>query len=64
MNARQFFDRVAYLRFLQKEYFATRNHDVLIRAKSVEKEIDDEIARVQSILAPSNPPTQQPPLFL
>lgn len=50
MNARQFFDRVAYLRQLQKQYFKTRDKTVLSQALAVEKEVDDEIARVQSFL--------------
>ena len=61
MNNRQFFDRVVQLRRLQKEYFATRSHDVLLRAKALEREIDDEIARVQKVLASKE--QQQPNLF-
>lgn len=65
MNHRQFFDRVAMLRRFQKEYFATRDKTVLQQAKALEKEIDDEIARVQSLLAIEiqMPKPQQPNLF-
>lgn len=51
MNGKDFFDRVVELRRLQKEYFATRSRDILMQAKAVEKEIDDEIDRVNQILA-------------
>ncbi|MCM1077798.1 MAG: hypothetical protein NC411_10620 [Bacteroides sp.] len=51
MNPRLFFDRVVMLRKFQKDYFATRDKTVLQQAKALEKEIDDEIARVQSILS-------------
>lgn len=63
MNARQFFDRVIMLRKFQKEYFATRSKDALRQSIALEKEIDDEIARVQSLLNSDNTPTQQPSLF-
>lgn len=51
MNGKDFFDRVVELRRLQKEYFATRSRDILMQAKAVEKEIDDEIDRVNQMLA-------------
>lgn len=54
MNARQFFDRVAQLRKFQKEYFATRNKDVLRQSIALEKEIDDEIARVTALMQSRN----------
>lgn len=63
MNARQFFDRVTMLRKFQKEYFATRSKDALRQSIALEKEIDDEIARVQSLLNSDNTPKQQPNLF-
>ena len=59
MTNRQFFDRVVQLRRFQKEYFSTRSRESLQQAKAVEKEIDDEIARVQKILASRE--QQQPP---
>ncbi len=61
MTNRQFFDRVVQLRRLQKEYFATRSRESLQAAKAVEKEIDDEIERVNKILAARQ--QQQPILF-
>ena len=62
MTNRQFFDRVVQLRRFQKEFFATRSRDSLQQAKALEREIDDEIARVQKILA-SRQQQQQPNLF-
>lgn len=59
MTNRQFFDRVVQLRRFQKEYFATRDRDALKQAIALEKEVDDEIARVQKILAVRE--QQQPP---
>lgn len=50
MNARTFFDKVARMRQLQKDFFATRDRDILAQSKLAEKEIDNEIARVRSIL--------------
>lgn len=49
MNARQFFDKVVEMRRLQKEYFKSRSPFVLDKSKKIEKEIDDEIKRVQAI---------------
>lgn len=51
MNARQFYDTVVKMRAAQREYFATRDRDTLIRAKALEEEIDAEIARVTRVLA-------------
>lgn len=59
MTNRQFFDLVVQLRWYQKEYFATRSRDSLQQAKALEKRVDDEIARVQKILAQRE--QQQPP---
>lgn len=50
MNSRDFFDKVALMRRLQKEYFKTRNKSVLEQCKAVEKEVDVEIKRVNAIL--------------
>lgn len=49
MNARQFFDKVVEMRRLQKEYFKSRSPFVLDKSKKIEKEVDDEIKRVQAI---------------
>ena len=50
MNSRVFFDKVALMRQLQKEYFKTRSKTVLEQCKVVEKEVDVEINRVNAIL--------------
>ncbi|HEY9542979.1 hypothetical protein [Prevotella sp.] len=52
MNARQFFDKVVEMRLLQKEYFKSRSARVLEQSKRVEREIDNEIKRVQDIQYP------------
>lgn len=62
MTNRQFFDLVVQLRWYQKEYFATRSRQSLEQAKALEKRVDDEITRVQKILA-SRQQQQQPNLF-
>lgn len=59
MDAKRFFDRVSYMRKLQKEYFQTRSPAILRQCKQVEKEIDDEIARANKIVMER----QQPKLF-
>lgn len=61
MTNRQFFDRVVQLRRFQKDFFATRSRESLQQAKALEKEIDDEIARVQKILTIRD--NQTPNLF-
>ncbi|GFI01098.1 hypothetical protein IMSAGC004_03509 [Bacteroidaceae bacterium] len=61
MNARQFFDKVVEMRRLQKEYFKSRSHLTLEKSKAVEREIDQEIKRVQDIEAANRPP--EPNLF-
>lgn len=50
MNAREFFDKVVEMRNAQKEYFKTKDKDVLKEAKVLEAEIDKEIRRVEIIL--------------
>ena len=50
MNARAFFDKVSEMREAQKQYFNTRSSAALNRSKSLEREIDAEIARVKNIL--------------
>lgn len=47
MNAREFFDKVAQMRSMQKEYFRTRSKTALQESKRLEREIDMEIARVE-----------------
>lgn len=50
MDARTFFDEVAKLRELQKEYFKTRNSMALTASKKQEKLIDEEIKRVGAVI--------------
>lgn len=52
-----FFDKVALMRRLQKEYFKTRSKSVLEQCKAVEKEVDIEIKRVNAIIG--NQPIEQ-----
>lgn len=49
MNPRTFFEKVALLRETQKEYFKTRDSEVLRKSKALEAEIDKEILRVRSL---------------
>lgn len=49
------------MRRLQKEYFKSRSHLTLEKPKAVEREIDQEIKRVQDIEAANRPP--EPNLF-
>ena len=50
MNARQFYDTVVKMREAQKEYFKYRLSSDLNKSKRLEKEIDDEIKRVNKAL--------------
>lgn len=50
MNSREFYDKVVQMRQAQKEYFKTRSSVALQRSKQLEKEIDNEIARVEAVL--------------
>lgn len=49
MDAKTFFDKVVKMREAQKTYFKTRRPVDLKKSKDLEKEIDDEISRVQKI---------------
>ena len=56
MNNHQFFEKVAQMRQQQKAFFnakpsSQQRKDALIASKSLEREIDQEIERVQAILA-------------
>lgn len=51
MSPKQFFYKVVYLRKLQKEYLKTHSSIILRKCKIIEKEIDDEIIRVNKITA-------------
>jgi len=50
MNSKDFFNKVALMRRLQKEYFKTRSKSILSECKAIEREIDTEIKRVNAIL--------------
>lgn len=63
MKAREFFDKVAQMRRMQKEYFKTRSSMALSKSKLLEKEIDEEIKRVEGILGRSEPQYQQGNIF-
>ena len=51
MTSREFFDKVSRMRKAQKEYFRTRSGRALTDSKRLEKEIDDEIERVNKVIA-------------
>lgn len=56
MNSRYFFDMVCRMRKAQKNYFKTRDRDALNVSKEIEKQIDEEINRVNGILAKKGMP--------
>lgn len=58
MNSCDFFNKVALMRKLQQEYFKTRSKTILVDCKTVEKEIDAEIKRVNAIIG-SQPKEQE-----
>lgn len=58
MNSREFFDKVALMRRMQREYFKTRNSTALNKSKAIEKEVDAEIERVNAILGIRQPSEQ------
>ena len=49
MTPREFFDKVVAMRDAQKKYFKSRSRFDLDNAMRLEKEIDNEIARVAAI---------------
>lgn len=54
MDFKEFLELFKKMRDKQKEYFRTRNKEVLIEAKRLEKEVDEQILRYlasNSILA-------------
>jgi len=59
MTHREFFDKVEKMRSAQQAYFKYRTPDYLAIAKSLEKEVDEEIKRVNNTLANKQIPTQQ-----
>ena len=59
MTARDFFTLVTRMRDKQKEYFRTSSASVLQESKRLEKQVDDEIQRVNEIIKDK----QEPKLF-
>lgn len=55
MNAKEFFNKVAVMREAQKQYFKSRSSIYLNASKKLEKEIDQEIARVQKATSTTEP---------
>lgn len=47
MTTIEFVDKVRTMRDAQKEYFKTRSRSVLEKCKQLEREVDDELARLQ-----------------
>lgn len=64
MDGRQFFERVKIMRHFQKEYFKTRSRTALQQSKALEREIDEEIDRVNRLLnLPEYKQPETPNLF-
>lgn len=51
MNHKEFYDKVVAMRKAQKDYFKFRSSAYLQTSKRLEREIDDEIKRVEAVLA-------------
>lgn len=63
MKPREFYDKVVQMRRMQKEYFKNRSSIALQKSKQLEKEIDDEITRVEGILGRSEAQPHQGNIF-
>lgn len=59
MTPKEFFDKVCRMRKAQKEYFRTRSGRSLSDSKRLEKEIDDEIERVNRVMEAKNNPKME-----
>jgi hypothetical protein len=59
MTPQEFFQKVVEMRQAQKRYFKMRTSLDLAQSKKLEKEIDNEIERVNQILSKRNEPTQE-----
>ena len=55
MTAKDFFNLVEQMRKNQKDYFKTRSTESLRKSKELEKQVDDEIARVNKIICEKQP---------
>lgn len=62
MNHKEFYDKVVGMRKAQKDYFKFRSSAYLQTSKRLEREIDDEITRVEAVLAEEER-KKQPSLF-
>lgn len=51
MTPKEFFDKVSLMRKAQKEYARRRSGRLLTDSRRLEQEIDDEIERVNIVLA-------------
>ncbi len=49
MTAKEFFSLVTEMRNAQKMYFRTRDRNDLQKSKKLEKQVDDEIRRVERL---------------
>lgn len=47
MTTQEFFDKVVEMRKAQKDYFKKRDPIVLHNAKALEREVDEEIKRIE-----------------
>ena len=56
MNSRDFFDMVCRMRKAQKNYFKTRDRDALNLSKEIERQVDEEINRVNRVLVKKGMP--------
>lgn len=59
MTPKEFFNKVCRMRKAQKEYFRTRSGRALSDSKRLEKEIDDEIERVNKVMEEMNNPKME-----
>lgn len=57
MNNKEFFDLVSNMRAKQKEYFKYRSNTLLKESKALEKQVDDEISRVNDVLSKRKEPS-------
>lgn len=56
MTARDFFNLVREMREAQRSYFLTRSRDLLEKSKQLERDIDQEINRVDKLLGEKTNP--------
>lgn len=57
MDHEAFYKLVVALRNKQKEYFRTRTQSALRESKALEKQVDDEISRVNDVLSKRKEPS-------